>query len=220
MYLLDRVVSYGRLGTGIRTNHTALVSEKVPVSSLAWLRRFSAHRETNIDAAGRERSVNEIIAALRGCGGLSFRQHIVDQARLGRGWRTIRSAGSTVRSNIVQFRGEADWNTAGVPVSSLVRDLTSCDGANRTYGRSLVGGHTGAHQVGNSDSRDNQDDRDHNQKLNQRETLLPLHNAPLTPGRIHLPSGVTSRWLIPPRLQLAYHFCGYGLRGSTLDYPI
>src|SRR5207248_1912576 len=110
---------------------------------------------------------------------LSFRQHIVDQARLRRGWRTIRSAGSTVRSNIVQFRGEADWNTAGVPVSGLIRDLTSCNGAHRTYGRSFVGGHTGAHQVGNCDSRDDQDDRDHNQKFNQRETLLLLHNAPL-----------------------------------------
>src|SRR5438270_194250 len=79
--LLNRVVAYSCLRSRVGTNHTTLVCEEVAVSSLAWKSRVPVYRKPSVDTAGRNRRVQEVIAALRSSRSNGFRQYVVNQAR-------------------------------------------------------------------------------------------------------------------------------------------
>src|SRR5207248_11763570 len=106
------------------------------------------------------------VAALRGRGGAP--QVKVNHASVGLG-RT-RRAGSVRRSQYLQSGCVADRR-----IGCAVGDLRCVNGAQRADRRGFVGRNTRPQQVWNGDRSDDQNDRDHDQQLNQWKTLLFPH---------------------------------------------
>src|SRR5271154_3707832 len=102
----------------------------------------------------------DVVAALQ-TGGQSW----IDQAGYG---CCCTRATSGRRAENREAVGEAD------APRGLIRHLRSHDRADRADSRRLVSGHLSAEQVRNRDRRDDQNNRDDDQQLDQRKTLLFL----------------------------------------------
>src|SRR6266478_5282292 len=103
----------------------------------------------------------------------SSRDSVVNQASPSRSCTSRRCAGSS---------RAAKGSNVSKPdrrISGLKGHFRGIDGAESTYTRSLVRGHTGPEQVRNSDGRDDQNDRHDDQQFDKRETLLLLHTFSL-----------------------------------------
>jgi len=88
--------------------------------------------------------------------------HVVEQACMG--WR--RRAGSGL-AQVLYLNGVPDRRK-----SAGIRNFSDRDASNRSGRRGFVGRHPGAEEVRNRDGRNDQYDRDYNQQLDQRKSLL------------------------------------------------
>src|SRR5579871_230152 len=141
----------------IRADHAGLVGEKCTLTGHASARgncRQSVLQNVAV-VIRRTGGVSEGVAALR-----AARQNCVNQF-----CRTC-SCGAACRS------AEASQGRGIAVVCGVVLGGGGVDGAQRTYGRRLIGRNLRAQQVRDGDGRDNQDDRHDDQELDQREAFL------------------------------------------------
>src|SRR6185437_6521682 len=160
-----------------RTDYAGLIREEGSVASLSLTCRFGGQRKVYIGTTrgGWSRNITESVSTLRrGCG-KSGCQSGIDVAGGGCQRRIARRR----TAQICTGSREADRSSgSSLPSGSIVGNFRGNEGAHRSHSRSFVSRDASAQQVGNGDSRDDQDDRDHDQKFNQRETFLLFHGAP------------------------------------------
>jgi hypothetical protein len=119
------------------------------------------NRIADVDATGLSPSAGrELISALAAASRVAVvREHRINHARC----RRTRNASRTQRPAEVHQRR----SIAHRRIRALIGDFPGGDRSHRVHSRGLVRGHAGPEQVGNSNGGNDQNDRHHNQQLDQ-----------------------------------------------------